>query len=271
MSEIVDKRAVKILHDTFWSAEGWKRESERVPSADDFGYAKAKGLMFDPVNIGHAQSVSAVSTLVDSLNRRTVADAFLSSLSTRRLDWRSAMGSYSVFQHLFPHEPQGTSGRCELCGFYLEHTEQDLNLLNFERFKWGGVRHAQPAYAAMDLNLFLQSPATAPTSDDIDIFQGMVTAIRSAGPNVTAATLHSLLPKTLKANKAERDVLVSILGFCDVLAGASHPGFSDAFIPVNRRPLPDRRFVDMAYPACWWSGVMGVNEARLKEYFAHVL
>jgi hypothetical protein len=111
MSEIVDKRAAKILHDTFWSPEGWKRESERVLSAEDFSYAKAKGLMFDPVNADHTQAVSAVTKLVDRLNRRMVADAFLSSLSTRRLDWRSAMGSYFVSQHLLPHEPQRASGR----------------------------------------------------------------------------------------------------------------------------------------------------------------
>lgn len=271
MFNVPDKRAAKILQETFWSPEGWRRESERAVSTEDFEYAKAKGFMFDPVHMDHAQAVSSVSGLVDRLDRRTVADAFISSLSTRRLDWRSAMGSYSVFQHLLPHQPQGTTGRCEFCGFYLEDTEQDFNVFNFERLKWGGVRHEQIAYATMDLELFLKSPPTAPTSDDISIFRAMVAAVRSAETEVTAATLHSRWPKTLKANKAERDVVTSILGFCDVLAGASHPGFSDAFIPASRRPLPDRRFVDLAYPACWWSGDMGVNEARLEEYFAHVL
>ena len=267
----MDKRAAKILQETFWSPQGWRRESERAVSAEDFEYAKAKGFMFDPVHMDHAQAANAVGGLVDRLDRRTVADAFLSSLSTRRLDWRSAMGSYSVFQHLRPHQPQGTTGRCELCGFYLKGTEQDFNVFNFGRIKWGGVGHEQVAYAAMDLDLFLKNPATAPTSDDISIFRAIVTAIRSAETGVTAATLHAQFPKTLKANKAERDVIISILGFCDVLAGPSHPGFSDTFIPANGRPLPDRRFVDMAYPACWWSGDIGVNEARLEEYFAHVL
>ncbi|BDU22562.1 hypothetical protein [Dyella sp. GSA-30] len=267
---MVDKRALKILHDAFWSPGGWKHESDRALSAEDFDYAKEKGVMFDPVYMDHAQAVATVHELVGRLDQRTVVNAFLSSLSTRRLDWRSALGSYTVFRHLVPHEPQGAKA-CELCGFYLRATEQNFNVLNFERTKWGGVRHLQLAYAAMDLNLFLKSPASLPTRNDVNIFQTIAEAIRSAGPDITAANLHSRLPKTLKSNKAERDVVISILGFCDVLAFSSHPGFTDAFIPAARRILPSRRFVDVAYPACWWTGEMGINETKLKEYFGHVM
>lgn len=271
MTETEDKRAVKILHDTFWSPEGWKPESKRAPSAEDFAYAKAKGVMFDPVQMDHEQAIDAVCELVGKLDRRTVADAFLSSLSTRRLDWRSALGSYSVFQHLAPHQPQVVAGRCQVCGFYVERNEQNFNVFNFERKKWGGVRHTHLAYAAMDLSLFLNSPASPPTDDDVTLFRGVVDAIRSVGVDVAAATLHTRLPKTLKSNKAERDVVIAILGYCDVLARPPHTGFSDVFIPASHRALPSRRFVDMAYPACWWSGEMGINEARLNEYFGHVL
>lgn len=271
MTETEDKRAEKILHDTFWSPEGWKPESKRALLAEDFDYAKAKGVMFDPVQMDHEQAIDTVRELVDKLDRRTVVDAFLSSLSTRRLDWRSALGSYSVFQHLVPHQPQVVAGRCEFCGFYVETKEQDFNVFNFERTKWGGVRHAQLPYAAMDLSLFLNSPAPPPTSYDATIFHAVVDAIRSVGPDVTATALQSRLPKTLKSNKAVRDVVIAILGYCDVLARPPHTGFSDAFIPASHRTLPPRRFADMAYPACWWSGEMGINETRLKEYFGHVL
>jgi len=271
MNETVDKRAAQILHDMFWSHKGWRPESERAVSAGDFEYAKARGVMFDPVHMDHAQAISVIRELMERLDRRTVVNAFLSSLSTRRLDWRSVLGSYSVFQHLPAHEPQGATGCCELCGFYLDEKEHDFNVLNFERTKWGGVRHAQLAYAIMDLSLFLRGPAPTPTNSDINIFQAMIEAIRSAGTDVTAATLHFLLPKSLKSNKAERDVIVSILGFCDVLACTPHPGFSDAFIPASGRHLPPRRFVDMAYPACWWRGDMGINEPKMKEYFGHML
>ncbi|HEY4146639.1 hypothetical protein [Pinirhizobacter sp.] len=271
MSDIVDPRAMKILHNTFWSSAGWKRDSERVISADDLMYAKAKGVMFDPVYMDHDQAANTTCALVDRLDRRTVVDAFLSSLSTRRLDWRSVMGSYSVFQHFIPHEAQGSGKSCTLCGFYFNGHEHDFNVLNFERMKWGGVRHRDLVYAVMDLSLFAEGPAPTPTTEDIMIFQELIGRIRSSAAMTTASTLHSRFPESLKANKSERDIIVAILGFCDVLANSTHPGFSDVFIPADNRPEPHRRFVDMPYPACWWNGEMGVNEDRLKEYFAHVL
>ena len=39
----IDKRARKILNDTFWSSSGWKREPKVSP--EDFAYAKSKGLI----------------------------------------------------------------------------------------------------------------------------------------------------------------------------------------------------------------------------------
>jgi hypothetical protein len=82
----IDQRALKILHASYWSVSGWKREGERQPSAEDFAYAKSKGMMFDPAPSGHAEVVSRLNAAVRQLDRRTVADAFLASLSTRRLE-----------------------------------------------------------------------------------------------------------------------------------------------------------------------------------------
>lgn len=267
----MDKRALKILLDTFWSPSGWKSGTRGKPSVEDFEYAKSKGLMFDPVPIGHPEALDWLSNSIKKLNRRQVADAFLASLSTRRLDWRSALGSYAVFQHFPPHDPDGYNSRCEVCGQYLNSADQDFNVLNFERFKWGGVRHDQVVYAAMDLGLFLKESAPTPIANDIQIFHNILTAIRKAPPNVTSGALHSMFASTLKSNKAERDVCVGILGFCGILATPAHPGFSERFVPFSERELPSRRFVDMAYPACWWQGGFGINESQLEAYFGHVL
>lgn len=55
MAIAVDKRALKILSNTHWSTAGWKRQPETP--ADDFSYAKAAGLMFDPVHVTHDQAI----------------------------------------------------------------------------------------------------------------------------------------------------------------------------------------------------------------------
>jgi hypothetical protein len=267
----MDERALRILFDAFWSPAGWKPDASREPSNDDFEYAKSQGMMFDPVMLEHKQAQSELRNSIQQLDRRRAADAFLSSLSTRRLDWRSAFGSYVVFQHMPSHIELNAGGRCGICGMYLSQQEENLNVLNFERFKWGGVKLDQVAYAALDLSLFLQEPVTRPVADNVRIFRSVMDAIRAAPVETTSAGLQAHFAKSLKSNKAERDILVALLGFCGVLGTPDHPGYSDSYASSSERRLPDRRFIDMSYPACWWAGSIGVNEAKLDEYFGHAL
>ena len=169
------------------------------------------------------------------------------------------------------HSPLVAERRCAICGLYLNNSDEDLNVLNFERFKWGGVRHDDVLYASFDLNLFLAGEIPTPKPEDVAIFRSLITAISAVPAEVTSATLHTHFAKVLKSNKAEREVIIAILGFCGILGTLEHPGYSDAFIYVSERKLPDRRFVDMSYPACWWRGLVGLNRTKLNEYFGHIL
>ncbi|WP_300648151.1 hypothetical protein [Hydrogenophaga sp.] len=175
---------------------------------------------------------------VQRLSQRQVADGLLASLSTRRLDWRSALGSFSVAQRLTDHRVSTDEEQCHVCGLYRARQTQDLNVLNFERLKWGGVRHSDLVYALLELELFLAHPPTIPTEDDLQIFQDLMTSIATVSPSLTASALHHHFPASLKVNKAERD---------------------------------HHRFVDMAYPACWWNGSVGIHLLRMSALFGHVL
>lgn len=266
----MDKRALKILFDTYWSSAGWNQGGPRV-SAEDFEYAKAHRVMFDPVTPTHDEAVARLRSGVERLSLRQVADGFLASLSTRRLEWRSALGSYSVARWLTEHRATPGEKQCRICGLYSDPDEQDLSVLNFERFKWGGVRHSDPVYAALDLELFLEASPPSPTAEDIGIFRDLVAAIGAVPSSVTSGALHKHFPAALKANKPERDKIVAILGLCGVLGTREHPGFADRFVPYHQRTLPNRHFVDMAYPACWWRGSDGLNGDCLQALFGHVL
>ena len=266
----MDQRAVNILLRTYWTPAGWRPERERHLSEEDFEYAKSAGVMFDSVESNHDQFVRQLAHLVSKCDKTAIANAFLASLSSRRLDWRSALGSYAVFRSMKPHVAPAGQLSCGHCGMYVKQEPLDLNVLNFERLKWGGVRHLHVEYALLDLTLFNQSSAAAPTSKDIDIFWELISACREAGDEVTSSSLHKSLPRSLKGNKAEKDTLVAILGFTGVLGTTVHPGFDSTFVPANARELPNRRFVDMSYPACWWTGTEGVNEKALTEFFGHI-
>lgn len=223
--------------------------------------------MFDPHVASHDETISRLRAVAARLSPRVVADAFLSSLSTRRLDWRSALGSYSVAHGMPDHEQTPGERQCQICGLYAVEREQDMNVLNFERFKWGGVRHTDAVYALLYLELLLEDPASSPTTDDCQIFGDIVAAIAAVPPTVTSAALQLHLAGIFKSNKSERDQLIAILGLAGVLATSDHPGFTDQFVPYARRTLPNRRFVDMAYPACWWRGDDGVNAQQVKKLF----
>jgi hypothetical protein len=266
----MDKRALKILFDTHWTPAGWTRERRQV-SAEDFAYAKAHKVMFDPTTLGHDDTIQRLRAVVGRLSRQQVVDGFLSSLSTRRLEWRSALGTYSVAQHLPMHPEARAEKRCPVCGMYSGEHEHDLSVLNFERFKWGGVRHSQPVYALLDLELFLASPPPPPTAEDMHLFRALVASIEAVPAKVTGAALQAHLTKELKSSRAERDRVVAILGLCGVLDSPDHPGFAEHFVPDSQRALPPHRFVDMEYPACWWRGDLGLNRSRLREQFGHAL
>ena len=110
----MDKRALKILFDAYWSPSGWNRGEPRL-STEDFEYAKAQRAMFDPVTPTHDEAISRLRAAVERLKLHQVADGFLASLSTRRLEWRSALGSYSVARWMPEHEATARSRPCSRC------------------------------------------------------------------------------------------------------------------------------------------------------------
>jgi hypothetical protein len=268
----VDRRAVKVLYDKYWTSTGWRDEASRSASREDFAYAKRAGVMFDDVTLSHDEIVKRALAAVGAVDRGAAADAFVVSLTSRRLDLRSALGSFAMLQHFPRHRAWPERGPCEFCGEYTRERElHDLNILNFERLKWGGVRHDEPLYAGFDLERLRSAPRTSPTAADIAVLRSLFDAIRSAPANVTSASLQKRLAKTLPSNKAERDVLIGILGLCDILSTAAHPGYTWDFVPYSAREIPSRRYVDMAYPACWWTGADGLNEEAIQYWFGHLL
>lgn len=267
-----DARAVRTLFETYWSPAGWRPDSERHPSAEAFDHAKRCGVMFDPVRVDHDDLISRLLKARDALSPRVVADAFLASLTTRQLELRAALATYSVFRHLPAHRANFVGKACSVCGLH-ESDEQteDLNVLNFERLKWGGVRHDQPLFATFALERFLAEGAPRPTLEDTDLLRLVLETVRGVPSSTTSAQVQRFFPKSFRSNKAERDVVVAILGFTGILAVPTHPSYRLRFVTPQERSLPDRRFVDMGYPACWWSAVDGLDSKAASDYFGHVL
>jgi hypothetical protein len=149
MSTHYDKKAVRILFDTYWTAKGWRSPFVTAPS--DLAFAVSKGVMFPPALLPHDATLKRLREVCNAISPSCVGDAFLVSLGSRDLALRSALGSFAVARSLPAHEftRDRSSGACRDCGLYLRPTSEQAenpNVLNFERLKWGGVRHTKVSY-----------------------------------------------------------------------------------------------------------------------------
>ena len=115
--------------------------------------------MFDyPKPISHAETLKQLHDLLEKIKPQDVADAFLHSLSSRKLEYRSALGSYWYAVAISEHKETYKEEGCDICGWskwackpteYQKRT--GVNVFNFERYKWGGVRHDDLNYVLFDL------------------------------------------------------------------------------------------------------------------------
>ena len=263
----VDAAALRPLMATYWSSAGWKNPPE-PPAGDEFEQAVSTGVMFaEPIVLDHDGWVAATRIAAEAVTVGDVSDAFVASLSTRRLDLRSALGSYAVARHVPAHGFATAPGHrgCAICGLPSDPGTTDVNVLNFERFKWGGVRRDDLRYVAFDLEQFQRAPGTSVTDDALIVGRDVLNALGAASPSETAASVVAQL-RMLRGNAQERSALLDILGVCGVLRTPGHPSYREAFQPYAARELPNRRFVDRVFPACWWTGSDGLDRAAVQEF-----
>jgi len=222
--------------------------------------------MFPSQKLSHDEAVARARRAVQAISMQKVGDVFLASLTTRRLEWRSALGNYAVAKQLPDHTFMGDEKWCQVCYAYKEQ-EADWNVLNFERYKWGGVRHDHVEYAAFDLEQLSLWEIPTPTVEDLSLFRAILATARSMPPDARIRDLEKAIGKVVKSNQSEREVLLQILGYCGILASSVHPGFNDRFIPWRARDFPPASKLDWSYPACWWRGSNGVNDEALAAFF----
>jgi hypothetical protein len=243
--EKMDKKAKSILFKTYWSAQGWK--SEKITDPEDFEYAKSKGLMFDPVTLSINEVKINLEKLLRQIDKKKITDGFLSSLTNKRLDWRSAIASYVNAKLVLENKRE----------FYrinnLDYENEDLNVLNFERIKWSGVRHSDLLYNYLDLKLFEQEVISEPTELDIQTFKGILKCINDSEIGEYPGKLRDRLKDVMKGSKNERHTIMEILGCCEILKPQSY-----------ERPTTGRH--DWAFVE-YWRGEDKFNKSIVDDYF----
>lgn len=267
----MDKKAAKILMSTFWGGGGWKSVSTPF-SGEDFEYAKSQGVMFDPLTITHDEIVQRLHKMHqdDTLQERVVT-AFLHSLSTKKVHLRSALSSWALTSQLPLHTylerraVHANTSACGDCNFLRLQSDQeyvnvDLNVLNFERIKWGGVRHGWLLYCLMDLELLYKDTdaISEVTPEDQAILVSLLEAAQTGDPKDSARSLEKRWKGLFPSSKQERDALLEIWAAAGLL------------IPTDKPRRGKGGSGDFIFVATW-QGDDGYNTDAAHRYFAPYL
>ena len=263
-----------------------KPSDEVKVSAEDPAVAKAEGYLFDyPKYESHADTLDRLKDTLAQIDPKAVADAFLFSLSTRRLEYRSALGSYYFAKAIPAHEFMNSHNEtlaaaarhCYLCGWQAWKDTPNsfdlrygLNFKNYKRYKYGGnpIGILSIMDALFDLEQFLKLPAVTPTEDDTRIFKQILSCVDLLNASDKAGKLREaiLKAKAFRCNKDEVSVLLGELGICGILAGKEYPSY-DVYFANEYERVPAEYKNDFAYPVNRWRAGDGINTEKLKEVF----
>jgi hypothetical protein len=270
-----DKRALKILFDTYWSSKGWKSVATPnwIPDTPpaDLTYAYDAGVMFPAQRLSHDEAIRRIVELRALIHPLQVGSAFVASLSRNYLAQRSALGSYSIAlnmpDHSFTTRPGWNSFSCSICGAYELKGNHDLNVLNFERHKWGGVRHSNPYYIAFDLDRFISEPSNSPLDLDWDLLEQVLEAVAGLPGAAKRTDLLRAVKPIVPGNESQRRALMGTLGFSGVISIPSHPGFLNTYSCFVDRAETTWSKDDWPYPLRWWCGGNGVDREAVDFWF----
>lgn len=261
-----DEKSRKIILKAYWGSKGWKSRPEI--SEKDLAHLRHTGYLFRGNPAGHDEAVTRLVRARENVPKASVVDAFVSSLITRELEYRSPLGSYAHALHLHEHtfEPAAhlCSRLCATCGLP-ERVTADWSVLNFERIKWGGVRHDEVTFQAFDLEQLAEQEPREPIAEAWHVL-GSILEVAAAKPQ-SVSGLKQALAAMLPSNDSERDVLCHILAYAGVLAPADCPAFYLTYVPFSRRGDGAPR-TDQKYPLSWWRG--GINREAVLFWFGEL-
>lgn len=265
----LDPKALKILNDTYWEKSKWKAKYYTDP--DDLRYAIEAGVMFHPRSLDHDARVAWLLEAVQRVDAAFIGRQFLASLSTRRLDRRSALGSYAYARHFSKHAlktSRNNQTMCLICGDGELTTSTDLNLENFYRHHWGGFFHTKPLYAAFDLDQARWLDDPEPTPRDLQIMSSLLDTIANLPPEGTPNDIVRKTAKLFPSNTWERRIIVNILGYSGILEAPNHPGWSERFVRFYETlAFPGTPRNGWPYPVVWWRRIEGINTKALRQAF----
>lgn|GEM_PF-1654551 len=246
----------------------------------------------------HDTVLQALRNVVHRISPKIAANAFLYSLSTRALEYRSVLGSYWYAVAIPDHTPTD-SWHCYDCGWYSKNRTRyspnnqaamesvleqlitpetaalkDALLLALESVILGNSGkpdyscvHTSPQQCLLVLQHFLTLPPVQYTEQDELLLQKLLQCVYAIEPHQRGRVLQKTITKAriIRSNAYEIDDLLNALGICGVLSSKRAPCYIE-FFPNEYQRSPETD-TDLLYPLNWWRASDGVNQERYQIVF----
>lgn len=275
----MDKKAIKILLKTIKTSQDeslydwykWETYMKYI-TEEEFDFAKRQSVMFDRENISHNEICNRIKTAVEKIDKQDVVNAFLYSLSTRQLEYRSFLASYcigkSLTEHDFTSSPKPNEKTCSFCGLHTYEFEEliEFNTINYFKYKHGSCSDSLIS-VLFDLEQFHKFPIVKPNSNDFEILSNIKKVIESSGTNDRIAQLRKNISKMFISNDEERLGLLEILGVIGILHDNKHFGYAEKYVTYSEREERPIRNDDVGYPTTWWQGKFGIDTEKWNYWF----
>lgn len=207
-----------------------------------------------------------LSEEVGRSDRAAISRAFIIGVATGRYDYTSALGSFASFESLLQHDacPEDVAGLPEEG----EAKEHHFLYYAFRRLWKPYVFHDTAPYAAFDLSRFNAHEPREPAEAERDSFRQLLNAIRSLPESARLTELQKSGSKLIKGNKYDRQHALEVLGYCGVLPSLEHEPLETRYLCQLHRPMPKHFYArEWRFPACLWSGSVGVDEEAIEKWF----
>lgn len=216
------------------------------------------------VKVRHDEALDRLREAIGKADRERIGAAFVASLGSQPLVYRSALRSYAVGAHMPRHNwtGRGRSPTCEVCGM-AKSIEEDLVQVEAERYLSGIAGFTEPFRAAYDLELFDGLPQAEPVKGDKDTLQQLLKLVRAAGEKETATQLVKKTSGLIAGDQYIRSYVIETLGYCGILETPEHQGFFKGHVAFADRQARPQARIEMEPPAVWWRGKHGINEKAL--------
>ncbi|MBU5352460.1 hypothetical protein KQI74_09230 [Paenibacillus barcinonensis] len=220
----------------------------------------------------HEETIQELRTLAERWTLQAAAQAFVASLWSAPMIWRSLLTGKLIASSIPDHEykPYPSSHKCQICGLDV-NDGVDISLQWYWRMTNGTPLDGNIFGHALALREMAASPEIpAPTEYDRWTLRAVLTVLRNLPPKTRYSKAADALKKAqlLPSKKiyVYRDLLET-LALTGILDTPEQPGMLTAFTSYAERDKRPNTRVEVQAPLAWWDSSFGINEQNLSRIF----